>query len=232
MKRYISYLMAIIVLCSCSSGEIRPLEGPVAIVTEESAETPLQSDVSKQESDDTLTPTSSSLVESDAQGISVDEGLFSVSLTLPKSFIEMDEEVFGIDNLKKNPDFQDTVQNPDGSITLKMSKSKHHELLATLQTSVDDAVTDALTDENTAGYFTDIKVNKGCTEITASIKENETDFMQLFTLLGVEYVCLMYQAFDSNPTGKVKVTVINDTTKETIEEFYIPPDETAIPDSD
>ena len=231
MKRYISYLMAVIVLCSCGTGEVRQLEGPVAIITEKSADTPLQSDEPKQELNDTLAPSSPPLEESDAHGISVEEGLLSVSLTLPKSFIEMDEDVFGIENLKKNPDFQDTKLNSDGSITIKMSKSKHQELLATLRASVDEAVTGTLTDENTAGYFTDIKVNKGCTEITASIKENETDFMQLFSLLGVEYVCLMYQAFDSNPTGKVKVTVINDTTRETIEEFYIPPDETENPDS-
>ena len=66
---------------------------------------------------------------SESTAIEVDEGLLNVEVTLPASFFE-DESEEEIKAAAEENGFSKCTINEDGSVTYKMTKAKHKEMLA------------------------------------------------------------------------------------------------------
>lgn len=139
-------------------------------------------------------------------GVNVDKGLFSVEVTLPASFFEGEDVAETVANAEKNG-FGEATVNDDGSVTYKMSKNKHKEMMAELATSVEETKTELVE----SGDFPSIKsveTNKDYTSFTINVDraayENSFD---AFATMSVGVVGSYYQAFNGVKAENMEVLI-------------------------
>lgn len=161
--------------------------------------------------------------ETKEEGLNVDKGLLSVEVTLPASMFEgedidtmiADAEADGVDKVTKNE---------DGSLTLKMSKSKHKELMNEIETSIKESIEEMKTSGDYAS-IKDITHNDKFTEFTVVVdKATYENSMDGFVVLGLGISGAMYQLYNgANPDDyKVNVSVKDEATDEVIDEVVYP----------
>lgn len=144
--------------------------------------------------------------ESEEGGVNVDKGLFSVEVTLPASFFEGEDVAETVANAEENG-FGEATVNDDGSVTYKMSKSKHKEMMAELAASVEETKTELVE----SGDFPSIKsveTNKDYTSFTINVDraayENSFD---AFATMSVGVVGSYYQAFNGVKAEDMEVLI-------------------------
>ena len=86
------------------------------------------------------------------ESVEVDKNLLDVTVTLPGSMFEGEDINAKVEDMKQDGVKEATV-NEDGSITIKMSKSKHKEMIAEMKTTIIESFEDI----RTSGNFTSIK---------------------------------------------------------------------------
>lgn len=144
----------------------------------------------------------------DDESITVDKNLLSVEITIPASMLELQEK--DIDQViaeAKKDGIKEVIKNNDGSLTYKMSKSKHKELMKEMENDLIDVIDEI----KTSGDFTsiqDIKYNKSFSEFTILVNREafENSFDGLASLsLGISG--MFYQLFDGVSPDENKVTI-------------------------
>jgi len=88
-------------------------------------------------------PDSSS--SSQTQRIAASEKLLTVDVTIPASWFE--EGKLDIDDYAETKGFNKTVQNPDGSVTITMTKTKYRTMLSTLSEGVSASLQSLIGDQ-------------------------------------------------------------------------------------
>lgn len=78
--------------------------------------------------------------ESNEEGgsVSVDEGIFNVEVTIPASFFNEEEDLKQVAADAEAEDVKEATVNDDGSITYKMSKSQHADMLQEFSNNIDE----------------------------------------------------------------------------------------------
>ncbi|WP_419394346.1 hypothetical protein [Cytobacillus praedii] len=160
---------------------------------------------------------------SDEQSIEVDKGLLNVEITLPASLFE-DQDINGVIEEAKNEGIDDIKQNPDGSLTYIMSKSKHKEMLKELESGLLESIEDA---KNSEDYVSikDVTHNKSFSEFTLIVdKEKYENSFDGFVSLGFALSGMYYQLFNGVSPDDYKVTIIikNEATGEVINTIVYP----------
>lgn len=164
------------------------------------------------------------------EAVSVDKSLLNVEVTLPASMFE-GEDIDTVIANAKNDGIKDVTKNEDGSLTYKMSKSKHKELMKELETSVKDSIEEM----KTSGDFVslkDITHNDSFSEFTLLVdKAAYENSMDGFAALGYGMSGMMYQMFNGTDAENTKVTIFikDEATQETFDEIVYPD---ALKDSD
>ncbi|MBT2584223.1 hypothetical protein [Planococcus sp. ISL-109] len=137
-------------------------------------------------------------------GISVDEGLFDVEVTIPPAFFDGEDPeqiAANVDNAE-----QATV-NDDGSITYKMSKSQHEEMMAEVATTVEEAK-DSITESGDFASIQAIETSDNYDRFTVQVDreayENSFDGFATITL-GV--VGSLYQLFSGEDPDSYEVNI-------------------------
>ncbi|MET3575467.1 hypothetical protein ACFFIY_01945 [Bhargavaea ullalensis] len=162
--------------------------------------------------------------EEQAEGgaVEVDKGLFNVEVTVPPSFFEGEDIDEAVEQAKAEGK-ADAVKNADGSVTFKMSKDQHKEMMAELLESVE-----GLTNEMKGGDYPsirDITHDKRYTkfEVTVDREQFENSF-DGFALLGVGFAGMYVQLFDGVKPDDlgVKVSLIDEATGEPFDEMIFP----------
>ncbi|QDQ03117.1 hypothetical protein FOH38_23225 [Lysinibacillus fusiformis] len=157
--------------------------------------------------------------------LKVDKGLLNVEVTLPASFFE-GQDIDTVITESKNDGIKEVIKNEDGSLTYKMSKSEHKEMMKELETGILEATEEI----KTSGDFPSIKdvsYNKTFSEFTLSVNqeefENSLDSMASF---GLAITSMYYQLFNGVDPEKYKVTVIfkNESNGEVINTVVYPDD--------
>ena len=154
-----------------------------------------------------------------ADSIQVDEGLFNVKITLPKSMVEdsTEEELLG-DAAEEG--ITCTV-NDDGSATYTMSKSQQKELLDNLKSSVDSSIDELLNGENAAESFQKIEYANDLSSFDVYVDRSlyEQSFADQFSVLGLFLLGAYYQIFDGVAVDDldVVVNILDAETGETID---------------
>ena len=144
--------------------------------------------------------------ESTEGGVDVDKGLFNVEVTLPASLFEGEDMEAVIADAEAEGAKEATL-NEDGSVTYKMSKSEHKEMLEEMATSVEDAKKEivesgdyasvqAIENSNTYDSFT-VKVDR-------EAFENSFDGFATMTL---GLIGTYYQAFDGSDPEELHVEI-------------------------
>lgn len=137
-------------------------------------------------------------------GVSVDEGLFDVEVTIPSSFFEGEDPeqvAANVDNA------EEAIVNDDGSITYKMSKAQHEEMMEEVATSVKEATT-TITESGDYPSIQAIETSDNYDQFIVQVDreayENSFDGIATMTL-GV--VGSLYQLFNGEDPDSYKVIV-------------------------
>ncbi|MEZ0481171.1 hypothetical protein [Planococcus sp. SSTMD024] len=152
------------------------------------------------ETQDTEEPPS----EEEKGGVSVNEGLFNVEVTIPSAFFEgQDPEQIAAD---VDTAEQATVHD-DGSITYKISKDQHDDMMQEVAASVEEAST-AITESGDYPSIQAIETSDNYDQFTVQVDreayENSFDGIATMTL-GV--VGSLYQLFDGNAPDSYEVVI-------------------------
>ncbi|MEI5909408.1 hypothetical protein WAK64_20480 [Bacillus spongiae] len=159
------------------------------------------------------------------QKVDVDKGLLNVEVTLPSTMFE-GEDIDEVMADAKEEGVSEVTKNDDGSITFKMTKSKHKEMMEDIKGEVTQTVTDT---KNSEDYVSikDITYNDSFSEFTMVVdKASYENSMDGFAVFGLGISGMMYQLFagvDSDKT-KVTITVKDEATDEVINEMIYPDD--------
>lgn len=139
-------------------------------------------------------------------GVDVDKGLFNVEVTLPAAFFEGEDTETVIADAKKQG-IEEATLNEDGSVTYKMSKSKHEELMAELAKSVEETKTD-IVESGDFPSVQKVETNKDYNKFTVSVDraafENSMDG---FATMSLGLVGSYYQAFNGIDAVDMKVEI-------------------------
>lgn len=163
--------------------------------------------------------------EKSGESLDVDKGLFSVEVTLPASFFEdsTEEEIIA---KAKEQGITEAIVNEDGSVTYKMSKSKHKELMKEMKDSVESTIDEIVN----SGDYTSIKeisYNKDFTEFDVKVNRQQYENgFDGFAILGLVIGSAYYSAFDGKSGEDLQIlfNMIDETTGE-IYDTAIYPDE-------
>lgn len=157
-------------------------------------------------------------VESEDSGaVEIEKNLLSVEVTVPASMIDSDD----IDQViaeAKADGVGEVTKNSDGSLTYKMSKSKHKEMMNEMAAELKSSI-EEMTNGEDFSSIKDITPNKTFSEFTMIVDQDvyENSF-DGFATLGLGIGGMMYQLFDGVKSDDYKVTIhVKDET--TGEEF-------------
>lgn len=203
----LSSLSALLLLGACSSDEAESKE-PKKENTEE-ATAKETSDKSSEEKD----------------AVNVDKGLLNVELTLPESFFEGEDPNTVVENAKAQG-IDEAKVNEDGSVTYKMSKAKHNELMDDMETSINESLKEMKSGTDFASVK-DATANKDYTQFTLTVDQAAYEnSMDGFAIFGMGMLGLYYQIFDGADaeSAKVVVDVKDEATGEVFDTVTYPDD--------
>lgn len=156
--------------------------------------------------------------ESEGSGIQVDEGLLSVEITIPASFFEEKTE----DEIKADAEengFTGCTVNEDGSVTYKMSKARHREMMDGMKASLEEQIEALVNGEEAVQSFQKIEYSEDFSEFDvyvdpAAYTSWDSLYVMFFYLSGV-----YYQAFDGKDAEDIDVVVefIDSVSNEVLE---------------
>ena len=127
-------------------------------------------------------------------GIEVDEGLLTVDITFPESFVSMGETEMTqetVDASAAEQGYLGGKLNDDGSVTYTMTKLKQRELLDQMKSDFDDSIRETLAEYPNVKSVTR---NDDFSEI--SIEVSEQDLATGFLAFGFSFTAYFYQVLD------------------------------------
>jgi uncharacterized protein YceK len=182
--------------------------GCSSTTTTEPATEPASAPVEQEEDTDGVEPDGAGEGgEADLEGlgdVEVDRGLLSVEVTLPPVYFEgqSSEEILAE---ARGDGILDVTVNADGSVTYRMSRSKHRELMQEIRTSLSESLDDLPEDFTSVQEVT---VNQDVTEfrIVADQAAYEGSF-DSFVIFAIAMQAGMYHLFDGATSDSYRVTI-------------------------
>ncbi|MGJ9457392.1 hypothetical protein [Oceanobacillus sp. CF4.6] len=151
---------------------------------------------------------SASEKESD-ESLDVDKGLLNVEVTLPPSFFESEEKDIEtiIEEAEAEEGIKEVTQNSDGTLTYKMSKSKHKEMMEDMESDINSTIDEMETSEDYVS-IQDVKANKSFSEFTIVVdREGYENSFDGFASLALGMSGMLYQLFDGKSPDEYNVTI-------------------------
>ena len=133
--------------------------------------------------------------------VEVENGVLTVSVTLPAEYAEgVTQEQL---DANKGTSYQSAVLNEDGSVTYKMTKQQHKEMLKGLSESFDESINQMIDDENYS--ITGITHNDDFTEFDVTLEGTEVGFNDSFSAISFYMYGGIYGIFNGSDTEHVIV---------------------------
>ncbi|MFJ7731656.1 hypothetical protein ACIQXF_07135 [Lysinibacillus sp. NPDC097231] len=163
--------------------------------------------------------------QSKDESFKVDKGLMNVEVTIPASFFEGQDIDSSIAQAKEEG-IKEAIKNNDGSVTYKMSKSVHKEMMKDLENGILETVEDIKNSDDFAS-IKDVSNNKSFTEFTLTVnKEQFEGSFDAMASIGLALAGMYYQLFNGVDPEQYKVTVIfkDESNGEVINTIVYPDD--------
>ena len=161
---------------------------------------------------------SSARNELDAVGdISVDTGLFNVTVTIPSDFVEENMTQEQLDQAVKEHGYKSATLNNDGSVTYVMTKAQHNEMMQGIEQSIAETLDEIANAEDTPNIVK-VESNKDYTQYKVFLKTDTVGLTEAFTPLSLYFVSGMYHVFNGTEVDNVNIQFINEETGLVIEE--------------
>ena len=134
--------------------------------------------------------------------VEVSNGLLIVSLTVPAQYAEgaTKEKL----DAGAGENYQSAVINEDGSVTYKMTKEQHRNMLASIRDSIDDSLQEII-DDNEHYSISTIDYNKSITEFNIHLDGNELSLGDSFIAFGFYMIGGMYNVFTGQNVDNIVV---------------------------
>ncbi|PID23334.1 hypothetical protein [Sporosarcina sp. P7] len=169
--------------------------------------------------------TKSERSEETSRAVAVDKGLVDVEVTIPSSFFP-DDDLNEVATKAKESGMKSATVNPDDTITYKMSKAKHKELMSKMKNNLVE-YTDELVSNDDFSSIKDITYDKNFKEFSMVVDQEaiENSF-DGFAVLGLGMAGMFYQLFDGVNSEQLDVTIhsVNEATGERIGTVNYPKD--------
>lgn len=140
------------------------------------------------------------------EDLEVDKGLLNVTITLPASMFEgedIDKEVEEI----KEEGIKDVKVNDDGSMTVKMTKTKHKELVKEVKDTVLEYFEELKASEDTPS-INDVKYDDNFKEVTLEVdKKKFEESFDSMAVFGVAMTTAMYHIYEGVPAEEVSFKI-------------------------
>lgn len=163
--------------------------------------------------------------EEKEETVEVDKNLLSVEVTLPASFFELEgQDIDQVIADAKEDGVQEVTKNEDGSLTYKMSKAKHAEMMKEMEEQVKNTIEEMKNSEDFVS-IQDVTVNKSFSEFTMIVdREAFENSFDGFAALGLGFSGMFYQLFDGvNPDDyEVKIKLEDAGTGEVFNTIVYP----------
>lgn len=131
----------------------------------------------------------------------------NVEVTIPATFLNEQDKDVTLDNDAKEKGIKKIKVNKDGSMTVKMSKKAHEEVLSEMKKSLDEEIKATLEDKQNFPSFSEITYNKDLTEFSIKVDSEiyggyDAIYSMVLLLNGG-----IYQSLNSVPDDKLTVIV-------------------------
>ncbi|WP_240186132.1 hypothetical protein [Lysinibacillus fusiformis] len=140
--------------------------------------------------------------------LKVDKGLLNVEVTIPATLYKGQDKDTIISEAK-NSGIKEVIKNDDGSfsLTYKMSKSEHKEMMKDLKEGIVKSVEELKTSEDFAS-INDVAHNKSFSEFTLTVnKEKFEGSFDAIASFGLALAGMYYQLFNGADVEDYKVTI-------------------------
>jgi len=158
------------------------------------------------------------------ESVGVDKGLFNVEVTLPASFFEGEDIDTAIAEAKADG-IKEATKNADGSVTYKMSKDKHKEMMSEMEVGVKEYMDELVTEDYPS--IREVTANKEYSTYTLTVdKALYEGSFDGFASMGLGMMGMYYQVFDGvdAENAKVEINVQDEATSEVFETVVFPDD--------
>ena len=199
MRRVISFLLLTSMLLALTAcGDSAKVEEAVLEATEEST-----SEVETTTVETTEDPMAEDMEILSAIGeVSVENGILIVSVTVPASIVGEDVDQAQLD-ADAGTTYQSAKVNDDGSVTYKMTRAQHKEMLEGMKESIDQALQEMI--ESPDFNFQDIKYNSNMSEFEVTMTTTELGLGDSFSVIAFYMYGSMYQIFCGDKSESIIV---------------------------
>lgn len=161
--------------------------------------------------------------DADEEGVSVDKGLLSTTISVPLELYTFGEELSDedIDALKEELEDEGgkDIELDGDMITFKISNKDHKALLKETSDAIEETFTEFIQDEDLASIL-NIEANKDYTEVKVFVDQDiyENSF-DSFAMLGIGFSTSMYHVFAGEDLEKVNtiIHIIDDASGEEVD---------------
>ena len=160
--------------------------------------------------------------ESTNEEINVEKNILGdVSITIPKSY-SMDMTDTTLTDEQKEMGVSKIVKNSDGSITMKIKRSKYKDFLENYRKTTAESITTPIND-GTYKTIKSVDYNKDLSKITLNVDKTEYEnSFESMAIMSYGLAGMLYQTFDVDAPKKVTVNVVDEKTKEVISTTVYP----------
>lgn len=147
-----------------------------------------------------------------------------VEVTIPALFFE-GQDIDSVISKAKNSGIKEIIKNDDGSLTYKMAKPEHEEMMKGLKEGI-LANVDKIKASDDFKSVKDITYNKSFSEFTVSVNKKEFESsLDTMASVGLALTGMYYQLFNGADVENYKVTVIfNDESSGEVINTMVYPD--------
>lgn len=147
-----------------------------------------------------------------------------MEVTIPALFFE-GQDIDSVISKAKNSGIKEIIKNDDGSLTYKMAKPEHEEMMKGLKEGI-LANVDEIKASDDFKSVKDITYNKSFSEFTVSVNKKEFESsLDTMASVGLALTGMYYQLFNGADVENYKVTVIfNDESSGEVINTMVYPD--------
>ncbi|WP_040226524.1 hypothetical protein [Bhargavaea cecembensis] len=143
--------------------------------------------------------------KADEGPVEVDKGIFNVEVTVPASFFEGEDVDEAVRQANEEGEAE-AVKNPDGSVSFKMTKAEHKEMMGELTEGIDELTAELEGDEYPS--IRSVEAGRKYREFTVTVdREQYENSFDGFSLFGVGFAGMYYQLFDGVKADDLRVNV-------------------------
>jgi hypothetical protein len=152
--------------------------------------------------------------------IAVEEGLFTVDVTLPASLVQ-DTTDDDIAQTVEEQGYDSFIRNEDGSVTYRMSKAKRDSELKEYATTIDESFKETMVSEP---YIKSISHNDKFNAFTIEVDKTAFESAFSFVGFGIAISASFYQYFDGVQDPKVTIDYKDVSSGEVFDSVTYPDD--------